>query len=436
MEWLPSAAVAFTAGCAILAVNGYKGRPDVVGIDLGTTYSVIALKTEYGVKVLRDEANRSLVPSMVHFGSGGAIHVGYAAESFLETEPNHVIYNAKRYIGRTYDAPAVQELEGKHGFAVVANKSVSPSGNWFSLDVPGHQSAVSPETVGSYVLRHLLDIAYFNLGHRQITKAVVAVPAKFDTQQRRATIAAYTQANLKVVRIIEEPTAAAVAYGLDKKPDVNYILVYDFGGGTLDVSLLFVNKESVQVLHTHGDDELGGSDFDYCLTSWLDEQVSTAAGSQEKLHEACGEEGYIQTVDSTSDAPPLCAPSYIRQLAESMKCSLSVNATVHESCTAYFPGKGGPQDSPRCAPLQLTVERDSFHQRCSDLFDRVLSPVEALLKEINMDAAEVDEVVLVGGTSRIPRIRSLLSEYFGIDHLNTEIDPDLTVAIGAASIVD
>ena len=226
-----------------------------------------------------------------------------------------MIFNAKRFIGRPWGDAAVLEQEPFHPFRLVPNASASTSGVWFgspagriltphrakaaqspakeALDAalellgkafesktrayaPGGRggggvggkkpvqdfnvahAAVSPETVGSHVLGHLLALAEQRLGHDQISKAVVAVPAKFSAEQRRATVEAYKQAGLRVVRIIEEPTAAALAYGLDKKPHVDYILVYDFGGGTLDVSLLFVNKENVQVIATHGDDKLGG----------------------------------------------------------------------------------------------------------------------------------------------------------------------------------
>ena len=286
---LISAVVAAVAACAVLAAMGFKGRPDTVGIDLGTTYSVVALRSGQATDVLRDADGRALVPSAVYFAPDGRVLVGHEALRFQHRDPRHVIFNAKRFIGRDFNDEAVDAQAKLHPFHVVpapSNESGATSGAWFDLSkqtvvVPEtaksranakwatakvgggggggggggygrvgqpHNASVSPESVGAQILRHLLDVAAFNLGHRQVRKAVMAVPAKFDSQQRMATGEAYKRAGLKVMRVIDEPTAAALAYGLDKKKDVDYILVYDFGGGTLDVSLLFVNKESVQVI--------------------------------------------------------------------------------------------------------------------------------------------------------------------------------------------
>jgi molecular chaperone DnaK (HSP70) len=526
---LISAVVAAVAACAVLAAMGFKGRLDTVGIDLGTTYSVVALRNGLHTDVLRDASGRALVPSAVYFAPDGSMAVGHDALLHQHRDPRHVIFNAKRFIGRSFEDAAVGAQSRLHPFHVVPNASASHSGAWFDLSKQHggkHNASVSPETVGEQILRHLLDVAAFNMGHRQVRKAVMAVPAKFDAEQRMATAEAYKQAGLKVMRVIEEPTAAALAYGLDKKENVDYILVYDFGGGTLDVSLLFVNKESVQVIATHGDDQLGGADFDLCLAADLRQRLidqmkdgtgfeandcpSMLRPSPEEALRAAqlfakGFEEIVETPrcvrkkkqrqqeqeqeqqrrranNAAMGAVPLmvklagggggggggggfgasaagvggvaegqgsdddeyedpncvlpCTKSNVRVLAERIKRELSSAepgwAVGH--CVARKPQEStGFGD---CRVRKLNVTRSDFERTCDGLFQRVLAPVSALLEEANMPKGEIDEVVLVGGSSRIPRIRDELRAFFDIDHLNTEIDPDVTVAIGAASIVD
>mmetsp|Transcript_30564 Transcript_30564/g.68531 ORF Transcript_30564/g.68531 Transcript_30564/m.68531 type:complete len:534 (+) Transcript_30564:198-1799(+) len=504
-------------GCALLGAKGFTGRPDTVGIDLGTTFSVIALRTPNGTDVLRDADGRALVPSAVYFGPNGESPlVGHAAQELQHLDPKHFVYNAKRWIGRNFDEPAVAEQAKLHPFDIVRNQTASFSQAWFGsadgrIMTPAHEpkkgpalllaaealiqlvekafesktraygpggggagvgssrpeqdlsiarAAVSPETVGSLVLKHLLDIAELNLGHRQVSKAVMAVPAKFNAEQRRATAEAFKQAGLRVMRIIEEPTAAALAYGLDKKKNVEYILVYDFGGGTLDVSLLFVNKESVQVIATHGDDELGGADFDHCLAQSLgarfEEQLGPGfkqrgcaltraqaasaqatqaekGGSEETAADRAGGAAYAAEGQSLeSEATLACSESNVRVLAERAKRTLSSREVAGAACSAFLEDGGGGE----CESVEVSVSKAAFESECKALFDRSMLPVDNLLDEALMPKTEIDEVVLVGGSSRIPLIRSKLKDYFGIHHLNAEIDPDLTVAIGAASIVD
>lgn len=414
MSWLAGLTAAVVAACAAMAMSGFRGRPDCVGIDLGTTFSVIALRTADGVTVLRDHNNRALVPSIVYFPDNGTVVVGHAAQEYQSVDPAYVIFNAKKFIGRRFEDDVTRAQSRLHPFSIVPNLTESTSGAWFGLAGRGGELAVSPETVGAHILRHLLDIAAYNLGHRQVSKVVMAVPAKFDDSQRRATAAAFKEAGLKIMRVIEEPTAAALAYGLDSKPNVHYILVYDFGGGTLDVSLLFVNKESVQVLATNGDDQLGGSDFDHCVATYLESQISETSGKISKTHGCSG------------DAMLSCERTNLRIIAEEMKREISLSEETFKSCLLV------PSD--KC--MNLSLSRAQFEHACSGLFQRAISPVDALLEESAMDPEEVDEIVLVGGTSRIPYIRQILRDYFSVDHLNLEIDPDITVAMGAASVVD
>jgi molecular chaperone DnaK (HSP70) len=308
------------------------------------------------------------------------------------------------------------------------------------------------------VLKRLLDVAAANLGHRNVNKAVMAVPAKFNAAQRQATVEAYKQAGLRVMRIIDEPTAAALAYGLDKKPNVNYILVYDFGGGTLDVSLLFVNKESVQVIATHGDDRLGGADFDQCLVEVLHRRfaaafpaafdanscaaVVTGAAATSKAAAAAEEEeagadgDEVRRLEAVAEARSgeavlPCSPSNLRTLAERLKRDLSAADVAVAKCVAPTSPAGQG-----CEVAAVEVTRAAFEAECAPLLARIMQPVEDLLNEALMPREEIDEVVLVGGSSRMPAVRNALKAFFSLDHLNQEIDPDLTIAIGAASIVD
>lgn len=461
---LISLVIAGVAVCAALGVMGFKGRLDTVGIDLGTTYSAVALRSGKVTDVLLDAQGRALVPSAVYFAPDGKMLVGHDALAHQHKDPRHVIFNAKRFIGRPFDDEAVTTQSRSHPFNIVPNASDSHSGAWFDMSKQTggkHNASVSPETVGEQILRHLLDIAEFNLGHRQIRKAVMAVPAKFDSDQRKATADAYKQAGLKVMRVIEEPTAAALAYGLDKKKNVDYILVYDFGGGTLDVSLLFVNEESVQVIATHGDDQLGGADFDLCLAGHvrkrLMDQMADGGGfhaddcpplylpveSEAARAAQLASKGFEEVIKTEPCAPSQtgtltcalpCSRSNVRVVAEKIKRNLSSRSWAVGYCTARKPVESSSWGD--CRVRKVNVTKVEFEEVCDNLFQRIMKPVHALLDEAGMPKGEVDEVVLVGGSSRIPRIREELKTYFNMDHLNTEIDPDITVAVGAASIVD
>eukprot|EP00605_Chrysophyceae_sp_TOSAG23-4_P001822 GSChrysophyteH1.ASY1.ANO1.2012.1 assembled CDS len=348
--------IIFAIVCAILAARGYKGRVHTVGIDLGTTFSVI----------VTDESGNRLFPSVVRF------------------LPDDTIYNAKRFIGVSLEDDGVQSYADSHPFVVTA---LSPLAT-------GHPRLISPEAVGSRVLQHLLSVTSSFLGHSQVNRAVVAVPAKFTTDQRRATVDAYKSVGLKVARVIEEPTAAAVAYQLHKSEKVSRILVYDFGGGTLDVSILTVRKGIVEVYATDGDEHLGGSDFDLSVAEEISRLIEENSGYS---------------------VPPE---------AELLKIVLS-GANM-----ASFRYMGGNRSI-----FETIISQDAFLELTKPLFERAMLPVRRLLDELNMSRGEIDEVVLVGGSTRIPRIKELLREYFGKE-LNDQIDPDITVAYGAASIVD
>ena len=308
------------------------------------------------------------------------------------------------------------------------------------------------------VLKHLMDITAAFLGHRQVKNAVIAVPAKFDSIQRQATGAAFKAAGLKVIRVLEEPTAAAVAYKLHKKKNIHHILVYDFGGGTLDVSLLYVSKGSVQVYATDGDDMLGGSDLDLCLYNVVKSKVEIhiknhvqGLSDYFKSHQKTennnkntklkSTESNLDNIDTNIDMRELCISNNLRNKAESIKKQLTYNATVTSSCV--YPTKDlqpsssyiNTNNKESISEISFTVTINEFETECKPLFDRAMLPVYRLLKDLEMQKEEVDEVVLVGGSTRIPKVKKMLREYFEKE-LNDHIDPDVTVAYGAASIND
>jgi molecular chaperone DnaK (HSP70) len=272
---------------AFMASTGYKGRTTVIGVDLGTTYSVVGIRpvSERGapvgfddVIIVPDAEGRILQPSNVAFLPDGEILVGHAAKKYRGKDAKHAIFNAKRFIGRHLDDEQVKHDASLFDFDVVAapqakkEHKMNPANGyfdvygtrpeaWFKIDVDGHPKIVSPTIIGSKVVGRLAEMVSEYLGHGQVATAVIAVPAKFNVLQRQATELAFKNAGLKVMRIIEEPTAAAMAYGLLRRWDVHFILVFDFGGGTLDVSLLYVNEGSAQVIGDSGDNNLGGEFF-------------------------------------------------------------------------------------------------------------------------------------------------------------------------------
>lgn len=417
--WVMSLLGAFVCGCAILAAMGFRGRVTTIGVDLGTTFSVVGVSVNNQVQIITDKEGHTIFPSVVSYLPSGEVVAAYDAVKRMSDDPRNTIFNSKRFIGRDLDEEKVDEYAASHPFKVVkVNDTITPFGGiGFELSASGHPQIISPESVGTKVLEYLLGVTAEYLGHKQVTKAIIAVPAKFDAVQRQATGAAYKAAGLKVIRVLEEPTAAAVAYQLHKKTDISHILVYDFGGGTLDVSILYVSKGSVQVYATDGDEMLGGSDFDMCLaeviTRQLEERgVNLAEGTRP-----------VTTIPSDE----ACSEATVRVKAEQMKKDLSSaeRATFH--CTPAGEGLN----------LQVTLDlsRADFHQECKHLFDAGMLPVTRLLSELGMEHSDIDEVVLVGGTTRIPEVKTRLRKYFGKE-LNDRIDPDVTVAYGAASVLD
>ena len=410
LSFLITLAILLPCVATLLAALGLAPqRATTIGIDLGTTYSVVAYKHPTTKKIIMIPANgvsftpsdpssssstsHLLTPSIVAYTTETDVRVGRDAVAFLHTHPQNTIYNAKRLIGRTFDDVTTDEALSSmpHQFGKL-NKTDTQSGAGFVL---GNGHTISPVDVASNVVRALVKAADLFLGHSNARKVVMAVPAQFTTLQREATALAFTQAGLKVVNMLEEPTAAAIAYGLQNEPHVHHVLVYDFGGGTLDVSLLWMHVGSVQVIGTDGDSNLGGSDFDKCMVDLLRHK----------------------------DRLDNCELSQLREIAEQAKRALSSASSTVVGCG----------DGVRLSSFQkYTVEKEFFEQECGYLFDRALVPVERLLEDQNILKEDVDEVVLVGGSTRIPKVRALLTTFFNGRAPKSDIDPDLAVAYGAA----
>lgn len=435
---LLSLGIFIAVGSSVLSAFGFKGRQHSIGIDLGTTFSVVAVKQNGTVRVVPDEFGRFTTPSVVSYTLYGDRKttdnplVGHDAVPFLEIDPKRTIYNAKRFIGRTTNDSIVLQEAALHPFDIVSTLESDREGvaGPVMFDVGGDgdeeraRRRISPEDVGSHILRRLRRVVNHYLGHDRATTTVVAVPADFRTSQKKATRRAFLAAGFSVARIIDEPTAAAVAYGLHRKPDVRHVLVYDLGGGTLDCSLLHIHEGSVQVILEDGDNHLGGEDFDQAILRILDERIGNR---DEESDPRVSSSSTTTTTESRRPSVTSSCSSHAsrKALSERTKRNLSERTVVEISCTL--------DDATQ---FRTTITRREFEASAGALFDRAIEPVKRVLEYASMRPEEIDEIVMVGGSSRIPKIRESISAFFGGMALRTSIDPDLAVAIGAASIVD
>lgn len=385
--------------------------------------------------------------------------VGTSAKRRIDTHPHHTLYNAKRVLGRSPSHDAISELKNEVEFGIV--ESDDTDGVLFRIPHQESKHSVSqismqPQQVGSYVVNYLIDITKEFLGHEMVKSAVICVPAKFDTRQRQATVQAFKDAGVSVTRILEEPTAAALAYGLHKKEGVEYILVYDFGGGTLDVSLLHVTEGFADVMGSDGDDQLGGADFDAAVAHYLLEQrggqeiVDRVATVLERLATQLPEESGndLEEILSAScpklKEKPLCTVSSFHTIGEQLKIGLSSypdgGGTVEGECLGLPEGADASNMQTFCESLEavpLTLTSSEYKDAVNPLYERAMIPIQRLLEDLSLKRDEIDEIVMVGGTTRIPEIRRRVQEELGQSaSLNTSIDPDITVAHGAASVID
>ncbi|NET38903.1 MAG: molecular chaperone DnaK [Cyanothece sp. SIO1E1] len=367
----------------------------VVGIDLGTTNSCVAVMEGGKPSVIANAEGFRTTPSVVAFAKNGDRLVGQIAKRQAVMNPENTFYSVKRFIGRRFD-------EVTHETTEVSYKVLNISGN-VKLDCPAAGKQFAPEEISAQVLRKLIEDASKYIGE-QVTQAVITVPAYFNDSQRQATKDAGKVAGVEVLRIINEPTAAALAYGLDKKSNET-ILVFDLGGGTFDVSILEVGDGVFEVLATSGDTHLGGDDFDKKIVDHLAEEFRKAEG-----------------IDLRKDKQAL---QRLTEAAEKAKIELS-SVTQAE---INLPFITATQDGPK--HLDLTLTRAKFEELCSDLIDRSRIPVENAMRDAKLSQSDIDEVVLVGGSTRIPAVQELVKRVLGKEP-NQGVNPDEVVAVGAA----
>ncbi|MDJ0675716.1 MAG: molecular chaperone DnaK [Calothrix sp. MO_167.B42] len=367
----------------------------VVGIDLGTTNSCVAVMEGGKPTVIANAEGFRTTPSVVAFAKNGDRLVGQIAKRQAVMNPENTFYSVKRFIGRKQEEVANETTE-------VSYKVISSNGN-VRLDCPQAGKQFAPEEISAQVLRKLVDDASKYVGET-ITQAVITVPAYFNDSQRQATKDAGKIAGLEVLRIINEPTAASLAYGFDKKSNET-ILVFDLGGGTFDVSILEVGDGVFEVLSTSGDTHLGGDDFDKKIVDFLAEEFRKQEG-----------------IDLRKDKQAL---QRLTEAAEKAKIELSSVTQAEINLPFITATQEGPKH------LDTTLTRAKFEELCSDLIDRCRVPVENALRDAKISKNEIDEVVLVGGSTRIPAVQEVVQRVLGKEP-NQSVNPDEVVAVGAA----
>ncbi|MCJ1309816.1 ATPase with role in protein import into the ER [Agyrium rufum] len=369
---------------------------DVIGIDLGTTYSCVGVMQNGKVEIIVNDQGNRITPSYVAFTDEERL-VGDAAKNQYAANPRRTVYDIKRLIGRKFSDKDVQ-ADMKHFPFTVSNKNDKPM---VTVEVGGQDKTFSPEEISAMVLGKMKEVAEAYLG-TTVKNAVVTVPAYFNDNQRQATKDAGTIAGLNVLRVVNEPTAAALAYGLDKSGPETQIIVYDLGGGTFDVSLLQIEDGVFEVLATAGDTHLGGEDFDQRVITFLAKQYNKK-----------------NDVDITKDLKTM---GKLKREVEKAKRTLSSQMSTRIEIEAFHQGNDYSE----------TLTRAKFEELNMDLFKKTLKPVEQVLKDANVKKKDVNDIVLVGGSTRIPKVQQLLEEFFGGKKASKGINPDEAVAFGAA----
>jgi molecular chaperone DnaK len=371
----------------------------IIGIDLGTTNSVVAIMEGSEPTVIANQEGERTTPSVIGFTRDGEVLVGAPARNQRVTNPERTVYSAKRFMGRRHSEVASEEK-------MVPYKVTGGASEYVKIQVGDQQ--YTPQEISAKVLRKLKEAAESYLGHK-VNKAVITVPAYFNDAQRQATKDAGQIAGLEVARIINEPTAAAIAYGLDKGKKEQKIVVFDLGGGTFDVSVLELNDDDgmkvFEVISTNGDTHLGGDDFDEALIHYVADEFKKSNG-----------------VDLRKDVMAL---QRLQEACEKAKKELSSRPSTDLNLPFITADASGPKH------LQMNITRAKFEELVDPLIERCRRPVEQALKDAKMSPSDIDEVILVGGSTRIPKVQELVKKMFGKEP-HKGVNPDEVVAVGAA----
>ena len=373
-----------------------KVEGPVIGIDLGTTYSCVGIFKNGRVEIIPNELGNKITPSIVAFTDEERL-VGEAAKNQGSINPTRTVYSIKRLIGRKYNDKEVQQDKKLLPYEII-NKDGKP---YISVNIKGQNKEYSPEEISAMILTKMKSIAENFLG-KPVKNAVITVPAYFNDSQRQSTKDAGMIAGLNVLRIISEPTAAAIAYGLDKKDKERNILVFDLGGGTFDVSLLTIDGGVFEVLQTNGDTHLGGEDFDNRVLDYVAKLIKKKHSVDISKNKSA-----IQKLKAEIEKVK-------RTLSSSLQASIEIDELVEG------------------LDFKETITRAKFEDLNIDLFKKTMNPVEKVLTDSGLKKTEVHDIVLVGGSTRIPKIQQLLKDYFNNKEPNKGINPDEAVAYGAA----
>ena len=367
----------------------------IIGIDLGTTNSCVAVMEGNEPVVIPNAEGHRTTPSVVAFTEGGERKVGDPAKRQAITNPKRTVFSIKRFMGERYDNVTADIARAP--YTIVKGENNTPR-----VEIDGRQ--YTPQEISAIILQKMKKTAEDYLG-QEVTEAVITVPAYFSDSQRQATKEAGEIAGLKVRRIINEPTAAALAYGLDKKQNDMKIAVYDLGGGTFDISILELGDGVFEVKSTNGDTHLGGDDFDHVLIDYMAEAFKAEHG-----------------IDLRQDPMAL---QRLKEAAEKAKIELSSATTTDINLPYIMPVNGIPQH------LVMSLTRAKFEQLCDHLVQKTIEPCRIALRDAGLQASQIDEVILVGGSTRIPAIQKIVEEFFGKTP-NRSVNPDEVVAVGAA----